>query len=53
MNNLIIRVDKVHDLILSRNMEGVYFIFHYGQMVFNGMDYNTVSDEFNKIIKEK
>jgi len=53
MNNLIIRVDKVHDLVLSRNMEGVYFLYQYGQMIFNNMDYNIVSDEFNKIIKEK
>jgi hypothetical protein len=52
MTNIIIRVDKVHDLILLCNQEKVYFIFHYGQMIFNGLDYDIVSDEFNKIIKE-
>jgi len=49
-NNLIIRVDKVKDLILLRNRERVYFIFRFGQSIFNGLDYDLVSDEFNKIL---
>jgi hypothetical protein len=49
-NNLIIRVNKIKDLILSCNIEKVYFIFHHGTMVFNGLDYDVVSDKFNSIV---
>lgn len=51
-DTLIIRKDKVKDLILTRNMEKVYFIYRFKQMIFNGLNYNVVSDEFNKLTKE-
>jgi hypothetical protein len=51
-NTLIIRKDKVKDLILTCNQEKAYFIFRFGQMIFNGLDYDIVSDEFNRLIKE-
>jgi hypothetical protein len=49
-NNLIIRVDKVKDLILLRNRENVYFIFRFGQSIFNSLDYDLISDRFNEIV---
>lgn len=52
MQNLIIRRDKRKDLILSRSVEGVYFLFRFGNMVFNSINYDKVSDEFNNIMKE-
>jgi hypothetical protein len=51
-NTLIIRRDKVKDLILLCNSEKVYFIFRYGQAIFNGLDYDIVSNEFNKLLKQ-
>jgi hypothetical protein len=49
-NTLIIRVDKVRDLVLLRNRENVYFLFHFGQSIFNSLDYDLASDEFNKVV---
>ena len=31
----------------------VYFLYHYGQQIFNGLDYNMVSDKFNEITKDE
>jgi len=53
MQNLIIRRDKKKDLILSRNVEGIYFLWHFGNMVYNSINYDLVSDKFNEITKEK
>jgi len=50
-NTLIIRKDKVKDLILLCNREKVYFLFQFGQVIFNSLDYDLVSNEFNKIAK--
>ncbi len=51
--NLIIRKSKINrDLILSRNMEGVYRIFLFGQEIFNDLNYNNTSNKFNTLEKE-
>jgi hypothetical protein len=52
-NTLIIRVDRVKDLILFRNREKVYFLFRYGQAIFNSLDYDIVSDKFNEIVNNR
>jgi hypothetical protein len=49
-NNLIIRVDKIKDLVLLCNREKAYFLFHFGQSIFNSLDYDLVSDKFNEIV---
>jgi hypothetical protein len=49
-NTLIIRVDKIKDLVLLRNREKVYFLFHFSQSIFNSLDYDLVSNEFNRIV---
>lgn len=49
MPNIIIRRSKQKDLILSMSKEKVYFLFHYGQMIDNNVDYNFISDKFNDI----
>jgi hypothetical protein len=52
-NNLILRKSKIkRDLILSRNIEGVYRIFYFGQEIFNDLSYNIVSNKFNELEKE-
>lgn len=51
MDNLIIRVDWHRELVLFRNVEGVYFISQYGKIIHNGLDYDEVSDEFNTLTK--
>lgn len=50
MQTLIIRRDKIKDLILSCNCEKVYFLFHFGKMIFNSLNYDVISDEYNRII---
>jgi hypothetical protein len=52
MTNLIIRNNKRKDLILSCNAEMVYFLFWHKCMIFNSLDYNLISDEFNRIEEE-
>lgn len=49
---LIIRVCKQKDLILSQNKEGIYFLWQYGQLIFNHKEYNIVSDYYNMIERE-
>lgn len=48
MNNLVIRKSKNMDLVLYRNREGVYFLSKFGQVIDNGLDYDKISDKFNK-----
>jgi len=50
MNNLIIRKDKVKDLVLICNSEKVYLLYRFGQVIFNSLDYDEVSNLFNKIM---
>jgi len=51
MPNIIIRRNKIHDLILSCNKEKVYFLFQYGQMIDNSIDYDLLSNKFNQLTK--
>ncbi|MFA5049268.1 MAG: hypothetical protein WC516_09655 [Patescibacteria group bacterium] len=53
-NNLILRKSKIkRDLILSRNIEGVYRIFLFGQEIFNDLNYNNTSNKFNELENNK
>lgn len=51
MNNLIIRRNKVKDLVLSCNKEKVYFLYQFGQLINNSMNYDLISDQYDKIVK--
>ena len=51
-STLTIRVNKIKDLVLIRNIEKVYFIFQHGKSIFNSLDYGLVSDKFNELINK-
>ena len=51
-NITVLRRDKVKELHLYRNIEGVYFISQYGTNIFNDLNYDVVSDKFNSLLKE-
>lgn len=53
MINLVIRQSRVYmPLILTCNCEKVYRVFLDNQEHINNMDYDIVSDYFNKLEKE-
>lgn len=49
MISMTIRKSYKKDLFLTRNGERVYFLWHHGEMVFNSLNYDEVSDKFNEI----
>lgn len=52
MESLIIRVSKQgKNIILKCNQEKVYTVFKDGKAVFNGLDYDEVSDYFDLVEK--
>jgi len=56
MNNIhqimVIRKSKrIHSLVLLYSLEGVYRIFYKGIEKYNGLDFNEVSDSFDKLEK--
>lgn len=53
LSNLIIRRSKIiKDLILTSNIEKVYRVYLSNEEKYNNIDYNKVSDYFNKLEKE-
>ena len=53
MNTLIIRRSKKHEhLILTYNIEKVFRIYLNGEEKMNNIDYNIISDYFNKLENE-
>lgn len=52
MNNLIIRRDKIKEIILYCNSEKVYFLSRYGKIINNSLDYDKISDQFDNMVKE-
>ena len=48
-DNLIIRVNREKELFLTLNREGVYFLWQYGEDLFNSLDYDEASNYFNML----